>query len=230
MYWYWSLSKAGIVFKSHGDDATSENSSDLNKSFECGQKKSSQDPMKDIESTESTRKRKEQDDTELDQKSDTESKGTIPRNAMDSKDAVGETKPSNGEKASEPSLPDAKLSKLTCATPEMTKSNLSLPINPTETCCTDVEMLSPESPTCKKMPINVDENVFVCFDSESKATILNPDDAVDSTKDIPEVTCMETDDTEPNSSAVMNESDCNQTQTSSLVRYSTVFSECFFIK
>lgn len=198
---------------SHGDDTTSENSSELDKSFECGQKKSSQDPMNDIESSESTRKRKEQDDTKLDPKCDTDSKGTIPRNAMDSNDATEETKPSNGEKVSEPSSPDAKLSKLTCTTPEMPKSDLSLPLNASETCSTDVEMMSPESPTCKEKPRNLDENVSVCPDSESKTTIPNPEVAVDSTKDISEVTDMETDDAEQNTT-VTNESNCNQTQTS----------------
>lgn len=153
--------------------------------------------MKDIESSESTRTRKEQDDANCD------SKDTILRNAMDSNEATGQTEPSNGEKSSEPSSPDAKLSKLTCVATEMTKSIPSPPLNASETCSTDVEMVSPHSPTC--------ENASACPDSESK--IPNPDDDA---KDISEVTEMETDDAGQNSTGA-EDSNCNQA--SSLVRY-----------
>ncbi|XP_057197867.1 poly(ADP-ribose) glycohydrolase [Triplophysa rosa] len=194
---------------SHGEDTTSENSSELNMSFESGQKKSSQDAMKDNESAESTRKRKEQDDAKQDPKCDMDSKDTILTNVVDSNDTTGQTKPSNGEKASEPSSPDAKLSKLTCMATEMT--NLSPQLNASETCSTDVEMVSPHSPTSKESPRNLGENASACPDSESKTPIPNPDD---DTKDISEVTEMETDDVEQNSTAVTEESNCNQTSSS----------------
>lgn len=215
-----SLCLKHCFFNSHGDDTTSENSCELNMSFESGQKKSSPDAMKDNESSESTRKRKEQDDAKQNPKCNMDSKDTILTNAADGNDTTGQMKPSNGEKASEPSSPDPKLSKLSCTATEMT--NLTPPLNASETCSTDVEMVSPHSPTCKERPINLGENASACPDSESKTPIPNPDD---DTKDTSEVTEMETD-VEQNSTTVTEESNCNQT--SSSARYTTVFCEFWF--
>lgn len=183
---------------------------------ECEQKESSQEAMKESDALcELPRKCKEQDEAKLgliQSSCDTDSKGTAFRDATDSNDSTDQTKPSNEEKPSESNSPDAKLGKLSCTVTEMTKSNLSLSLNTSDTHSTDVEMMSPDSPTPKAfLPTTSGDNSSCPDLVETKTPVPKPEDvAVDTS----EVTDMETDNVEQTSCTVVDEP--NQTQTSSV--------------
>ncbi|XP_026103424.1 poly(ADP-ribose) glycohydrolase-like isoform X2 [Carassius auratus] len=231
-------SKAGSVLTMNMETCNTDTDShedagcDLHETLEI--KKSSQAVMKDNESLcESTRKRKEQNEEPEDQKTslpncDKDTKGITYNETPDSIDAHIPIEPSSGEKAIESASPDAKLVKMTCMSTEMPGTNLSSSVNTSNTHNEDVEMR--ESPACKE---SLPSNSPVCHDLqdpcssfdpmvvEPKPLVPNPE-AVDSIKDEPEVTPMETDDTEGCSGAdafvpenvVETEPESDQTQVS----------------
>lgn len=132
-----------------------------------------------------------------------DSKAIACKDASSSNDASGLTKPSNGEQAFESNPPDANLGKLTCMSTESSETNLTLPVNASDTPSVDVNM----SPACKApLPSNSEENASDCSHlqeshsevgpvEEPKPPIPSPE-AVENVTNESEVTPMETDDTE----------------------------------
>lgn len=205
---------------------------------------SNQTGMTDDEKiSELTRKRKEQNDESVNQNQSSlsiceiDTKGIIYRDTPASNDSSTQTKPSNGERASESNSPDPKVGKLTCLSTEKSETNLSLSLNAGDTTVEDVEM-SPESPVCQAPQSSNSEEKSVCSDlpeghlregptEEPKPSIPSPEpvkDTGDDIKDDSDVVPMETNDTEePNSCAGASVSDNvpttepdSQTQASSL--------------
>ncbi|XP_056326961.1 poly(ADP-ribose) glycohydrolase [Danio aesculapii] len=194
--------------------------SDHHGTFEPEIKESNQTGMTDDEKlSELTRKRKEQNDELVNQNQssmpncDMDTKGIIYRDTPASNDSSNQTKPSNGEKASESNSPDPKVGKLTCLSTEKSETNLSLSLNASDTPVEDVEM-SPESPVCQAPQSSNSEEKPVCSDMpeshlregptvEPKPSIPSPEpvkDNVDDVKDDSDVVPMETNDTEESNS------------------------------
>ncbi|XP_058652424.1 poly(ADP-ribose) glycohydrolase [Onychostoma macrolepis] len=220
---------------SHGDE---DAGCDLHETLEI--EKSSPAGTKDNDKLcESTRKRKEQNDEPEDQTQtslpncDEDTKDIAHRETPDINDAHVPVDPSNGEKATESTSPDAKLVKITCMSTEMSGTNLNSSIN---TSNVDEEM-RPESPACKEsLPSeSLPSNSPACPDLQEPCLSVDPmvvepkpldpdPEAVDNIKDEPEETPMETNDTEGQNSGadafvpenvVEAEPESDQTQVSS---------------
>ncbi|XP_016323275.1 poly(ADP-ribose) glycohydrolase-like isoform X2 [Sinocyclocheilus anshuiensis] len=228
-----NMDTSNTDMNSHGDD-DDMSGCDLHETFEV--KKSSQAVMKDNDNLcESTRKHKEQNDDPVDQtlpclpNCDKDTKGITYRETPDV-DANIQMEASNGEKAFESNSPDSKLGKMTCMSTEMSGTNLNLSGNTNDTSSIDVDM-RPASPACEE---SLSSNSSVCPDLQEPHSSVGPmvepkppipsSEAVDNITDEPEVTPMETDDTEGQNTdadtfvpenVVQNEPDSNQTQASS---------------
>ncbi|XP_016127774.1 poly(ADP-ribose) glycohydrolase-like [Sinocyclocheilus grahami] len=229
-----NMDTSNTDMNSHGDD-DDMSGCDLHETFEV--KKSSQAVMKDNDNLcESTRKHKEQNDDPVDQtlsclpSCDKDTKGITDRETPDINDANIQTEASNGEKAFESNSPDSKLGKMTCMSTEVSGTNLNLSGNTNDTSSIDVDM-RPASPACEE---SLSSNSSVCPDLQEPHSSVGPmvepkppipsSEAVDNITDEPEVTPMETDDTEGQNTGadtfvpenvVQNEPDSNQTQASS---------------
>ncbi|XP_016378225.1 poly(ADP-ribose) glycohydrolase isoform X2 [Sinocyclocheilus rhinocerous] len=229
-----NMDTSNTDMNSHGDD-DDMSGCDLHETFEV--KKSSPAVMKDNDNLcESTRKHKEQNDDPVDQtlpclpNCDKDTKGITYRKTPDINDANIQTEASNGEKAFESNSPDSKLGKMTCMSTEMSGTNLNLSGNTNDTSSIDVDM-RPASPACEE---SLSSNSSVCPDLQEPHSSVGPmvepkppipsSEAVDNITDEPEVTPMETDDTEGQNTGadtfvaenvVQNEPDSNQTQASS---------------
>ncbi|XP_073691101.1 LOW QUALITY PROTEIN: poly(ADP-ribose) glycohydrolase [Garra rufa] len=215
---------------SHGDeDNMSEDAGcDLHETFET--ENTSQALINDNEKLcESTRKRKEQNDDPVDQTlpslpiCDKDTKGITYRETSDN-DASVKTEPSNGEKALESNSPDAKLSKMSCESTEMSGTNLNVSGNTSDPTSTDVEMKS-DSPASKESQSN---NSSACPDLQEHGLSVGPQvepeppiSSPEAIRNESEETPMETDDTEGQNSGanaenvVQDEPESKQTQASS---------------
>ncbi|KAI4891586.1 hypothetical protein NFI96_020978 [Prochilodus magdalenae] len=130
--------------------------------------------------------------------------GLSEANSIVSDKVIIQKKSSNGDKAVTSSMPDCKLSKVTTTSTQ--KLNLSLSLNTSVNA--DVEMLSPESPTCKvslhnnsgesahSPPVPQASYVQPCSSLESSpfvnCGVVNPEGI----NEKPEVTAMETEDSD----------------------------------
>ncbi|KAK1791704.1 hypothetical protein P4O66_013683 [Electrophorus voltai] len=136
-------------------------------------------------------------------------------NTIDSDNTVIQTKPANGEKALASNSLDAKGSEIKTTPVEKTKMNLSL--SPNVSSSADVEMLSPETPTCKNsLYSSSEEGATSC--AVPQAPCVRPGSSADSSFSInlaagaektvvmseeSEVIAMETDDFQmPDSSSI----------------------------
>uniref|UniRef100_A0AAR2KZ90 poly(ADP-ribose) glycohydrolase n=1 Tax=Pygocentrus nattereri TaxID=42514 RepID=A0AAR2KZ90_PYGNA len=154
---------------------------DLHK-FECNRKDDCQSGVKENDKLFGvSRKHKELDDPKLDRiqgsillpNSNLDVKGFYGLsevNSIVSDNVIIQKKSTNGEKALTSNSPDAKPSKVTTTSTPKAKTNLSLSLNTSANA--DVEMLSPESPTCKNsLYNNLGESAHSC----TQVPLLNSD-------------------------------------------------------
>ncbi len=233
-----------FVFDSHGNE---DAGCDLHETLEI--KKGSPAVMEENDKLcESTKTGTEQTDEPEDQtqtsllKCDEDTKGIAYRETPDINDAHVPVEPSNGENAIESTSPDAKLVQMTGMFTEMSGTNLNSSINTSNTHNVDEEM-RPESPACKE---SLPSSSPACPDLQDPCSSVEPmvvepkpldpePEAVDNIKDEPEVTPMETDDTEGQSSGadasvpenvVETEPESDQTQMSTSERYCCFWKYC----
>ncbi|KAL7889947.1 hypothetical protein AOLI_G00022050 [Acnodon oligacanthus] len=187
---------------------------DLHK-FECNRKDDCQSGVKENDKLFGvSRKHRDLDDPKLDRiqgsillpNSNVDVKGIYGLsevNSVVSDNVILQKKSTNGEKALTSNSPDAKLSKVTTTSTQKAKTNLSLSLNMSANA--DVEMLSPESPTCKNsLYNNLGESALSC--TVPQASSVRSCSSVESSPSVnrgvvnqegiyekPEVTAMETD-------------------------------------
>ncbi|XP_036430125.1 poly(ADP-ribose) glycohydrolase isoform X2 [Colossoma macropomum] len=206
-----------------GDVKVDDIRNDLHK-FECNRKDDGQSAVKENDKLFGvSRKHKDLDDPKLDR---IQGSILLPNSNMDVKAIYGlgeansivsdnviiQKKSTNGEKALTSNSPDAKLSKVTTMSTPKAKTNLSLSLNTSANA--DVEMLSPESPTCKNsLYNNLGESALSC--TVPQASSVRSCSSVESSPSVnrgvvnseginekPEVTAMETDDGDRQNSGV----------------------------
>lgn len=205
------------------------------------------DSTKDSVPTEST-----QDDTASQNSMDCGSAGGLDESGFaGSKSNATQTNCSNGQKSKRPSSPGPHPVKTTCVDtlPQNPKLTLCLSSSPSKGVSTpsDVEMLSPDSPICKTMPINNsadrDHDGSVCAEDSGSAKaqvvdsqqFVNDSDSGSSAKERAQLVAMGTEDAEVaecSGSSIMSQ-DLIRSQPSAvferyLLNFYSLYSQLFF--
>ncbi|XP_076830512.1 poly(ADP-ribose) glycohydrolase isoform X2 [Brachyhypopomus gauderio] len=207
-----NMDKTGKEVNSNvtGDLKVDDIRNDLDKSFECSRKDDCKSDIKENDKCVDVSRKHKDTGEQLEKiqgslappNSSMDLKvtcGLSHVNTVDGDNTVISAKPTNGDKTS--SSPDAKCIEINTTSVEKTSMNLSL--SPNVTSSADVEMLSPETPTCKNSLYSSSE------EGAAQAPCVRPGSSADSSfsmnlaaradtpvviSDKPEVIAMETDD------------------------------------